>query len=51
VNTKTATRIAAASAIRAAICALTASVAISPSRITTGTAAARVESAAFPSGL
>ena len=43
VNSNTATRIAAASAISAAICVLTAPVAISTSSVTTGTAAAIVD--------
>ena len=51
VKTKTATRIATTRAIKAATCALTTSVAISPSSTTTGMAAANVESTALPSGL
>jgi len=43
VNSRTATRIAAASAISAAMCVLTAPVAISTSSVTTGIAAATVD--------
>jgi hypothetical protein len=46
-----ATMLATMSAITAAMCALTLLVAISTSSVTTGSAAAMVDSAAFPNGL
>jgi hypothetical protein len=51
VKRKTATRLAAISAITAAVCAFTLFDAISTSSVTTGIAAAIVDSVAFPNGL
>ena len=51
VKIKIATRLASTSATTAATCALTLPLAISSSSVTTGIAAASVESVAFPNGL
>jgi hypothetical protein len=51
VKASTAMKIATASAITAAMCALTLPEAISASSVTTGIAATRVESASFENGL
>ena len=51
VKMKIAMRLAAINAMMAAICALTLPLAINTSSVTTGIAAAMVDSAALPSGL